>query len=87
MGDAVTPSRKIPLTAIALALIAILVAGLFLAIAWQHANDRITANQHRSDQRWCTLLNQIDFPRDTAAGRKFTTALSELEREFGCHGA
>ena len=82
-----TPSRKVPLTAIALALIAILVAGLFLAIAWQHANNRITSTQHKVDESWCRFLQKVDYPRTTAAGRRFADALKELEQERHCHGS
>lgn len=77
--------RDAALTAIALALIAILLGGVFFSLAWIHTNNRITSNQHKVDKRWCTLLDQITYPRATAAGRKFTDALTQLEREFGCH--
>lgn len=77
--------RNAALTAIAAGIIAVLVAGLVLAVGWEHTNSRITSNQHKSDKRWCTLLDQIIFPRTTAAGQQFNAALTQLEREFGCH--
>jgi hypothetical protein len=77
--------RKVSPTVIAVTLTAILLGGVFLSLGWQHTNNKIESNQHKSDQRWCTLLQQIKFPRTTAAGQKFNAALTELEQEFGCH--
>lgn len=86
MGDAVKIYSRAALTAIALGIIAVLLAFLFLALTWEHTNNRVTSNQRHSDQRWCTLLEQIKFPRQTPSGERFNAALTQLEQEFGCHG-
>lgn len=72
------------LMAVWIAGISLLVGVIMLIIVWIHVSDTVSANQHRSDMRWCTLLHQIQYPRAGTSGAKFNGALTALEQEFRC---
>jgi hypothetical protein len=80
------PHRTVRVWAAFVIIITLAAAVTVLAVGWMHTDHTVTSNQRKSDQRWCTLLHQINFPRTTAAGVQFNAALTELEREFGCRG-
>jgi len=79
--------RKISPSAAAIGMVAVLVSGGFLAVEWQHTNSRVTSNQRKVDESWCRFLEKVDYPRTTAAGRRYAAALKELEQERHCHGS
>lgn len=81
-----SPYRSARMWALSVIIVAVVVAVTVLGIGWRITDQKVTSNQHKVDKRWCTLLQQINFPRSTDAGRKFNAALTQLEREFGCRG-
>lgn len=82
-----SPLRKVSFTAIWVALGAVLVSVLLLEVAWRHTNNKVESNQRQVDKSWCRFLETLDYPRETVAGKRFTDALLDLERERGCHGS
>jgi hypothetical protein len=78
-----TPTRR---KALAIAVATILVSVALIAAGWVITNNKVNANQHEQNHKFCAFLRKIDYPRpSTGAADKFTTALREYEKEIDCN--
>lgn len=86
-----TGARRLGMFALAIALTAMLAAGVFMGLGWHHTNETIKYNQEQSNHKFCGLLQLLVQPDShtprptTPRSRAIAQALKDLADDFGCN--